>query len=240
MLDRQLFDAAIEITVGSGAIANFWKDRWLHGFVPRVIAPTLYAISYRKNRSVEQALKENKWLADLARGLTFEMLPELAQLATLLDEVILNPEVPDTIRWRWTQSGKYPLKSAYLAQFEGSTFSELASMIWSGWAPSKCRFFLWTSAMNRIMTADALQRRGWENGYFCPLCMRSLETPMHLLVECPWVHQVWAKLASLVRVDAILPNSWAGVSSITAWLKHYTTNPIQRWKGTHSLVMLAS
>ena len=56
----------------------------------------------------------------------------------------------------------------------------------------------------------------------------------------PLGHQVWAKLASLVRVDAILPNSWAGISSITAWLKHYTTNPIQRWKGTHSLVMLAS
>jgi hypothetical protein len=70
---------------------------------------------------------------------------------------------------------EYTASSAYLLQFEGSISSDLATIIWEGWALGKCRFFIWTAAMNKVLTADALLLRGWENKYFCPLCMRKRE-----------------------------------------------------------------
>jgi hypothetical protein len=68
--------------------------------------------------------------------------------------------------------------------------------------------------MNRILTADALLRRGWESDYFCPLCIRNLETPLHLLVECPWSKQVWGRLAAQFRIPSLEPQLWNNITSI--------------------------
>jgi hypothetical protein len=89
-VDRSLFAAATEITLGDGSIAKFWSDHWLSGTTPAEVAPSLYAISMRKNRTMQQALSNDKWLVDLSRGLIHDMLPELLNLARLLDEVIFG------------------------------------------------------------------------------------------------------------------------------------------------------
>jgi hypothetical protein len=54
--DRALFDAATRITIGNGQTANFWNDKWLYDLSPKEIAPELFKISVRKNRSVKEAL----------------------------------------------------------------------------------------------------------------------------------------------------------------------------------------
>ena len=38
---RQVFDRLIQITVGKGDKVLFWRDRWIHGFSVREIAPAL-------------------------------------------------------------------------------------------------------------------------------------------------------------------------------------------------------
>jgi hypothetical protein len=68
--------------------------------------------------------------------------------------------IQDKIRWRFDPSGEYTASSAYLLQFEGSVASPVAPLIWTGWVSGKCRFFLWTTEKNRILTAHALQRWG--------------------------------------------------------------------------------
>jgi hypothetical protein len=73
--------------------------------------------------------------------------------------------------------------------------------------------------MNKILTADVLQRKGWENNYFCPLCMRNLESPLHLLTECTWSKQIWSKLSTIFRFPTINPTSWNEPESIYAWLQ---------------------
>jgi hypothetical protein len=238
---QALFSAATVITLGDGCIANFWKDRWLHGSSPREVAPSLFAITYRKNRTVKMALQGNTWLADLRFGLSPEMLPELTALAQLIDEVQLNETQPDSIRWRLEESGDYSAKSAYRVQFSGAIYSDFPATVWRCWAPGKCKFFLWTAALGRILTADALQRRGWENNYFCQLCFRNLETPWHILTECPWTRQVWAALASLAASPALSPSSWTDISSITEWLHLcHNNSPQEARKGVKSLIMLAA
>jgi mannosylglycoprotein endo-beta-mannosidase len=239
--DRQLFAVATEITLGSGTVADFWCDRWLHGYAPRDIAPTLFKIASRKHRSVKEALTNHRWILDLSRGLQPEMVQELTNLAALVDDVILDERTPDAIRWRFDASGEYTASSAYLLQFEGSIPSDIAPIIWEGWAPGKCRFFLWTAEMNKILTADVLQRRGWENEYFCQLCFRNLETPFHLLVECSWAREVWSMLAHIFRLTSVNPNSWGEVKTVREWLRLCVAGASENdRKGAHSLIMLSS
>jgi hypothetical protein len=83
--------------------------------------------------------------------------------------------------------------------------SSFPSSVWRVWAPSKCKFFIWLVLQNRVWTADRLQQRGWQNQYFCPFCIRSLETVSHLFLECPVSHQVWLAIrrwAALPRFAA--------------------------------------
>jgi hypothetical protein len=194
-VDQALFSAATVLTLGDGCIANFWKDRWLHGSSPR----------------------------------------------ELIDEVQLSETQPDSIRWRLEESSDYSAKSAYRVQFSGAIYSGFPATVWRCWAPGKCKFFLWTAALGRILTADALQMRGWENNYFCQLCFRNLETPWHILTECPWTRQVWAALASLAASPALSPSSWTDISSITEWLHLcHNNSPQEARKGVKSLIMLAA
>ena len=80
--DRALFSMATIITVGDGRLACFWHDRWLQGQCPKVIAPSLYEIAIRKNRSVRDSMHDDRWLKDLAHGLTDGMVDELTRLAS--------------------------------------------------------------------------------------------------------------------------------------------------------------
>lgn len=88
--ERELFSAATKITIGDGKTATFWTDRWLTDQSPCSIAPDIFKISIRKNRTVSDALQNNKWLQDLRFHLSIEHLPQLLSLAELLKQVNLT------------------------------------------------------------------------------------------------------------------------------------------------------
>lgn len=239
--EEELFAMATEISLGDGARARFWQDRWLKGQCPKVIAPSLFAASTRKNRTGCEALANERWLLDLATGLTADMLHELAALAGLLDDVELRQDQPDTIRWRFASDGKYTAHSAYLIQFEGSIPLNGHQLIWSAWAPGKCRFFIWAVFLGKILTAHALLRWGWENCYFCPLCVRNLETPLHLLVDCPWSRSIWDGIASMANLPSLNTATWSATSAFKDWmLERNALTPPARRKGLISLVHLTA
>ena len=58
-----------------------------------------------------------------------------------VQEMQLDNNTEDSIRWRWTADREYTTKSAYRVQFEG-TFSKLKIMpIWKAVTEPKYRFF---------------------------------------------------------------------------------------------------
>lgn len=73
--------------------------------------------------------------------MSYEVLMDFMMLWNLIEEVELQPEVPDIHIWRLSASGQYTATSAYNALFEGATRFEPYERIWKSWAPSKMSIF---------------------------------------------------------------------------------------------------
>ena len=65
--DRLLFNASTIVTVGDGKKTQFWHHSWLDGEAPKNLAPHLFELVKRKNRTVQQELNNNSWIR-LLRG----------------------------------------------------------------------------------------------------------------------------------------------------------------------------
>lgn len=101
--------------------------------------------------------------------------------------------------------------------------------------------FLWLLHLNRLWCNDRLQRRGWPNGYFCPLCMRNLESSVHLIWDCPTAMQVWSTAATWGRCSALHPDVWTEGPTTSAKVGMIidAAAPAAR-RGTKSMIALIS
>ncbi|WVZ99055.1 hypothetical protein U9M48_044409 [Paspalum notatum var. saurae] len=59
--DELLFTAATTIHIGNGSKIKFWTNAWL----PLEVAPSIFKISRRKNRTLREALFGNAWIRDI-------------------------------------------------------------------------------------------------------------------------------------------------------------------------------
>jgi len=145
---------------------------------------------------------------------------EYLALWDLLSEVSLQLNEEDTHVWQFSASGQYTSKSAYEALFIGATSFGPWERIWKSWAPSKCKFFLWTVALNRCWIADRLARKGLPHPGACPLCDQVEETIDHLLVTCVFSRQVWFRVLQHFNLQILATQTitsffdwWAAASS---------------------------
>jgi hypothetical protein len=191
--DMDLFRASTEISLGDGAKCIFWHDRWLPGGALRFQFPGLFDISTRKNRSVQKELQEHNWIRALSRISTGEQLVQFTRLWSILQDVTLLPR-PDSIRWRWTESGIYSAASAYRCQFVGSVAPFRSAKSWKGHAEQNCRFFAWMALHGKILTADNLAIRGWPHDPICKLCRIHPEMVQHLTLDCHFSTMVREKI----------------------------------------------
>ena len=131
--------------MGKGERISFWENAWLQGRRPRDIAPAVYNISKRKNRSLREALVNNNWVRDLdLHNVHFSAVhfSEYCDLRHQVSQATLQPDIPDNIDWKLTADGMYTTKSAFDAQFLGSTSTNFENLIWKAWAPPKCKVFV--------------------------------------------------------------------------------------------------
>jgi hypothetical protein len=182
-----LFTMAVFTEVGNGADTLFWQDKWLKGSNIKNLALGLFALVPKRTsnrRTVLEALTDDKWVEDLHGNISVAVLMEYLVVWDLLQEVELQPDVPDKHIWRLSPTGVYSAGSAYDALFQGAVLFEPFERIWKSWAPPKCRFFMWLVAHQRCWTADRLAKRGLPHPDCCPLCDQEEENIQHLLVGC--------------------------------------------------------
>lgn len=162
-----------------------------------------------------EALTNDQWVLDLRHASLEEISPDFLRLWRLLNarNLRLEANVEDTIAWTSGRGGSYTSRAAYEMQFERTEHGCLKSLIWKAKAPGKVKMFAWLLHHNRLWCNDRLQLRGWPNSYFCPLCVRSSESSLHLIWDCPFSRAVWTEATSwrhcsaLKPLDRILPSS---------------------------------
>ncbi|CAD6343674.1 unnamed protein product [Miscanthus lutarioriparius] len=203
--DIALFNAATSVTIGNGEKAIFWTSRWFLGEAPATLFPALFKHSKRNNRSVKDAITDHKWVRDVDHSMTVNIITEFVALWERLQGIELRPSEDDRKIWRHTADGQYMAKSAYQLQFIGTTKSMTADITWATKTPPKCRFFSWLMLQNR------------PNDYFCPLCIRNLETMYHLLQECCFSRIIWEKVGSWISAPALKPANWSQTVDFGQW-----------------------
>jgi hypothetical protein len=194
---RLLFNSSTIITIGDCTKACFWHNNWLDGESPKYLAPNLFQLVKRKNKTVQQELRNNSWIRSLSNRITSAThIEEFASLWIRIQDVQLLQGVQDSITWRWRPDGSYSTRSAYRIQFKGSYRRFRTDQIWRAHAENKCKVFTWILLQEKILTADNLEERGRPHQEHCALCNGPLETGLHLCLLCPFAKVVWNQVLS--------------------------------------------
>jgi hypothetical protein len=121
-------------------------------------------------------------------------MEEYILLFLVLSTVQLSDQ-EDVIYWKWTADGKYTIASAYEIQFQGSYGQFLATDIWQAMSEPKCKFFIWLTMHDRILTASNMEKRNWLCNHYCALCLCIHKTTCHLLTHCNFTEATWNLVA---------------------------------------------
>ncbi|WVZ96688.1 hypothetical protein U9M48_042292 [Paspalum notatum var. saurae] len=216
--DRLFFCASTRVSTGDGRKAKFWHDSWLDGMAPRNLAPHLFELVARKNNPVASELLGDNWINSVKNKITTTIeLVEFVSLWTKIQDVHLQPGIPDSITWKWTPDSIFSVKSAYRAQFLGSFRHLKADLIWKARAKPKCKFFAWILLQNKILTADNLAVRGWPHQQACTLCYGPMETGLHLSLHCPFAQEVWNQVLAQENLTLLPQADFTLFPSIADW-----------------------
>ena len=239
IIDRNLFNAATNVTVGDGLKASFWGAAWVNGLSPQLIAPAVFKASRRKNRCVHDALTDEKWISDLdVLNFTTDHFAQFILLWELLQDVVLVPGMADAIIWTLTANGIYTAKSAYKAQFFGAIAAPFLGIVWKAWAPPKCSFFAWLAVQNMLWTSDRLAIRGWPHQPTCQLCRCTPETARHILFECRYSKRVWAATSVWLKCPNLMQDLGSGRPNVLEYWNSVVNSACSSRQGLKTAIIL--
>jgi hypothetical protein len=238
-VDR-MFQASVLVHLGDGTTARFWTDAWLPDGAICNFAPNLFRAvgKRRRSRSVRDALNNRQWLRDITGAPTAVVLTEYLMLWELLEDIQLQPGVPDRLIWKWSAGGEYSSSSAYRAFFVGRMPLLGAKEIWRASAPPKVKFFFWLALHGRLWTAERRRRHGLQQGAECTLCDQQDETRDHLLSSCVYTREVWHRLLVLVGFQHLSPTTDSTLADW--WQQSRMRVPGSFRRGFDSLMLLIS
>jgi zinc-binding in reverse transcriptase len=87
------------------------------------------------------------------------------------------------VAWKQTPNGNYTIKLFYLFLKQGPLILSDLYVIWD-LIPPRMQVFIWTMVQNKILTIEALKRRGWSIVGICYMCKSNDESTNYLFNEC--------------------------------------------------------
>jgi hypothetical protein len=86
---RSFFSKVLISEVGNGINTMFWTDKWIPDIAPRLFSIVPKRITNR--RTVQQALLNRRWIADIKGALTVEAIVDYLHLWNILAYFVLQP-----------------------------------------------------------------------------------------------------------------------------------------------------
>lgn len=87
--------------------------------------------------------------------------------------------------------GYFTCKSFYVELWNTTVFSIPHKGIWNLIFPPKCQFFLWNTYLDKILTLNHLQSRGWNLAKMYIPCIEEEKSVSHLFIHCSMAKLVW-------------------------------------------------
>ena len=97
----------------------------------------------------------------------------------------------DRMRWKLTKNGDFTIH-LYYHKLHGS-FSIVFPWkgIWKVKAPRRVTFFVWKTALDKILTGDNLRLKGFDFVDWCIMCRCCGEIADYLLLHCGKAYRLW-------------------------------------------------
>ena len=96
----------LQLTIRNDQTVTFCHNSWLDGEAPRNLAPHLFALVKRENRTVKQELSNNTRIKALRGKITSAThVEEFVTFWIYFQDVYLLLEIPDKITWKWMRNG---------------------------------------------------------------------------------------------------------------------------------------
>lgn len=86
-------------------------------------------------RTVQEALLNRRWIADIRRALTMGALIDYLYLWNSISGMVLQPNIEDKHIFTIARYGQYSARSAYNGLFVGSSSFDHHKKVWKSWAP---------------------------------------------------------------------------------------------------------
>uniref|UniRef100_A0A2N9EVM2 Reverse transcriptase zinc-binding domain-containing protein n=1 Tax=Fagus sylvatica TaxID=28930 RepID=A0A2N9EVM2_FAGSY len=107
--------------------------------------------------------------------------------------------------WCGSQEKGFQLKSFYKAMLPHTAAVGPWRNIWKPKVPTRVAFFVWTAALDRILTTDNLRRRRVIIMDWCCMCKNSGESSSHLLLHCSVAWELWNFILNLFGLQWVMP-----------------------------------
>lgn len=214
------FHSNISFRVGNGASICFWTDLWEGSSTIAADFPQIFRLSKLKDGSVQDHMHFQdggySWNLRLRRHLNDWEIDLVASLIQCLEsKPIGTTEEVDERRWNCDKDGFFSVRSAYIKLMDDQIFFPHEQIIWFPKMPSKASFLIWLVLLDKVLTVDKLQARGWHLVNRCSLCLSNEETASHLFLHCEVAHKVWCYFRSRFNQPWVKPKSMDGL--LFAW-----------------------
>ncbi|RYR53791.1 hypothetical protein Ahy_A06g029039 [Arachis hypogaea] len=175
--------------LGNGEATKFWRDAWLepNNLLANLASPIL-SLEEENHPVSDYVDAEGNW--------------KIRELNILLPDSVINKirstpppskeDIKDILFWRPNPEGEFTIKHTYQFLFQCDHDSDrIWKLIWNWKGVQRAKVFLWQLAHIAVLTASIIAIWGRGNNPNCMSCDNDIETPFHVIRDCPMSSPVW-------------------------------------------------
>ena len=188
--------------IGSGSLLNIWHDPW----IPSIPSCTPIPITLLPDQQL--VFETRQWNRALLHNLFDHETTSCIQQI----HIPFTP-VAYSIIWAKCPSGKFFIKSAYLAD-QNAKFTKSGPLtivewkkLWSMKFNERLKYRIWKIVWDVLPAREFLAQRIAGLNSSCPQCHHPQKSVVHVLFECPFAIIVWRHTNIPINLSSIPPKS---------------------------------